>query len=343
MMEAVIKTGPQPGIEVADVPEPTAAAGEVLIEVESASVCGTDYTLADWTPGAAAWGSDFPLIMGHEYCGRVVALGEGVTTIGVGQRIAGESHVWCGSCPACRRDARHNCLNITIPGVNRDGAFTSLLAVPVSACFPLADQVGPEAVLFESAGVAMHAIQQAGEVQDRTVVITGAGPVGLFLVAELRALGAGEVIVLEPNQARRDRAAALGAVTFGADQVTDFVEHSRRSGPLGGAEIGFEVSGAPSAYEAMFSALGLESTLVSVGHSSSLVGVNISRDVNLRVINWKGVYGRRIWSSWEQLQDLVLSGRVDLGSFIEGEIKVNELPDQLGAIRQLPGKVIVRP
>ncbi|WP_405149804.1 alcohol dehydrogenase catalytic domain-containing protein [Sphaerisporangium sp. NBC_01403] len=342
-MEAVIKTGPHPGVEVADVPEPTPGPGEVLIEVESASVCGTDYTLADWTTGAAAWGSTFPLTMGHEYCGRVVALGEGVDTIGIGQRIAGESHVWCGSCPACLRDARHNCLNIMIPGVSRDGAFAPLLAVPVSACFPLADRIGPEAVLFESAGVAMHAIQRAGDVQDRTIVITGAGPVGLFLVAELKALGAGEVIVLEPNPARRERATALGAVTFSADQVTDLVEHSRSSGPLGGAEIGFEVSGAPSAYETIFAALGLESTLVSVGHSSSPIGVNISRDVNLRVINWKGVYGRRIWSSWEQLQDLVLSGRVDLASFIEGEVKVHELPGQLSAIRQLPGKVVVRP
>jgi threonine 3-dehydrogenase len=342
-MDAVIKTGPYPGIEVADVPEPTPGPGEVLLEIESASVCGTDYGLVEWTAGAAAWGPSFPLTMGHEYCGRVVQVGEGVTAVAVGDRVAGESHVWCGTCAACRRDARHNCLNIFIPGVNRNGAFTSLLAVPETACFRLADAVGPEAVLFESAGVAMHAIQQAGDVRDRTVVITGAGPVGLFLVAELRALGAGEILVLEPNQARRERAAGLGATTFGGDQAADLVEHSKKIGALGGAEIGFEVSGARVAYETMFSALGLEASLVSIGHSTTPVPVNITRDVNLRVINWKGVYGRRIWSSWEQLQDLVLSGRLDLASFIEGEVKVTDLPEQMAAIRQLPGKVMVRP
>ncbi|SCL21770.1 threonine 3-dehydrogenase [Micromonospora pallida] len=342
-MEAVIKTGPYPGIEVADVPEPTPGPGEVLIEVEAASVCGTDYTLADWTAGAAAWGPSFPLTMGHEYCGRVVAVGEGVQAVTVGQRIAGESHVWCGTCEACRRDARHNCLNISIPGVSRNGAFAPLLAVPETACFPLADEIGPEAVLFESAGVAMHAIQQAGDVAGRSIAITGAGPVGLFLIAELRALGAGEVLVLEPNPARRERAAALGATTFTGEQAAELAEHARRIGPLGGVEIGFEVSGAPAAYEAMFGTLGLEGTLVSVGHSSTPVGVHITRDVNLRVINWKGVYGRRIWSSWERLQELVLSGRVDLAPFIEGELKVAELPERMADIRQLPGKVVVRP
>ncbi|MBA0053208.1 L-threonine 3-dehydrogenase [Streptomyces sp. AJS327] len=342
-MEAVIKSGPHPGIEVADVPEPSPGPGEVLVEVESASVCGTDYTLADWAPGAANWGSPFPLTMGHEYCGTVVGVGEGVTAVRAGQRIAGESHVSCGDCAACRRDARHNCLHISIPGVNRDGAFAPRVAVPESACFALADGIGPEAVLFESAGVAMHAIEQAGNVEDRTVVITGAGPVGLFLIAELRALGVGEVLVLEPNAARRERAAAEGAVTYSAEQARDLVEHCRRAGALGGAEIGFEVSGAPPAYETVFEALGLESTLISVGHTSGPVPVNISRDVNLRVLNWKGVYGRRIWSSWEKLQDLVLSGQVDLASFLEGTVKVNELPDQLDAVRRLPGKVMVRP
>ena len=165
----------------------------------------------------------------------------------------------------------------------------------------------------------------------------------MFLVAELRALGAGEILVLEPNPARRERAAGLGAVTFDGNQAADLVEHCKKTGALGGAEIGFEVSGAPVAYETMFAALGLESSLVSVGHSSAPVAVNITRDVNLRVINWKGVFGRRIWSSWEQLQDLVLAGRLDLTSFIEGEVKVTDLPEQITAIRQLPGKVMVRP
>lgn len=342
-MEAVVKPAPRPGIEVTDVPEPVAGPGQVLIAVESASVCGTDYGLVEWNAGAAAWDPQLPLVMGHEYCGEVVAVGEGVSRVKPGDRIAGESHVSCGSCAACLRDARHNCLEITIPGVNRNGAFAPLAAVPESACFVLADGIGKEAVLFESAGVGVHAVQQAGDVAGRTVLVTGAGPVGLFIIATLRALGAGEIVVLEPNAARRARAEAEGASCFSPDQAADLIDHCRRIGPMRGVEIGFEVSGAPSAYETMFAALGLDSTLVSVGHSSSPVGVQITRDVNLRVITWKGVYGRRIWSSWYMLQNLVTSGRLDLASFLEGEVSLTELPDRLADIRQLPGKVLVRP
>lgn len=342
-MEAVGKTRPEPGLTRFDAQMPTPGPGQVLIEVESASVCGTDYGLADWTESAAVWGSQLPLIMGHEYCGRIIEVGPGVTTRSVGQRVAGESHASCGECTACQRDARHNCLNLWIPGVSHNGAFASHVAVPESACFPLDDRIGEEAVLFESAGVAIHAIQQAGDVTGRTCLITGAGPVGLFLVSALKAMGAGQIAVLEPNRLRRERAGSLGAATFDVHQNDDLVAFCKEQSAMNGADIGFEVSGAAPAYGTLFSALGLESTLVSVGHTSQPVQVNISRDVNLRVLNWKGVYGRRIWSSWELLQELVLDGRMDLASFLEGEFHISDLPTSLDEIKSLPGKVLVRP
>lgn len=342
-MEAIGKTRPEPGLTRFEAAMPTPGPGQVLIEVESASVCGTDYGLADWTEASAVWGSQLPLIMGHEYVGRIVEVGPGVTNRSIGQRVAGESHASCGKCKACQRDARHNCLNLWIPGVSHNGAFASHVAVPESACFPLDDRIGPEAVLFESAGVAIHAIQQAGDVSGRTCLITGAGPVGLFLISALRALGAGHIAVLEPNRLRRERAAGLGAEAFDIGQNDDLLAFCKENSDLRGADIGFEVSGSSAAYDTQFSALGLESTLISVGHTSKPVEVNISSDINLRVLTWKGVYGRRIWSSWELLQDLVLEGRMDLASFVEGEFHISDLPTSLDDIKALPGKVLVRP
>lgn len=342
-MKAVVKAGPVPGIEVAEVQAPEPKPGEVLIKVESASVCGTDYGIVAWHPSAAIWNPAFPFTMGHEYCGEIVALGDGVEGLKVGDRIAGESHVSCGQCAACKLDRRHNCLNMIIPGVNRNGAFAELLAVPASACFVLPEGVGREAVLFEAAGVAIHAIQQAGDVAGRTAVVTGAGPVGLFLIAALNALGAERVAVLEPSESRRRRAEAEGATGFAADQVDDLVAFVRETGSIRGADIGFEVSGAPVAYQTQFQALGLESTLVSVGHPATEVSVNVAKEVNLRVINWKGVFGRRIWSSWDLLSELVTSGKLNLASFIEEEVSAYDLPEQIWDLKELPGKVLVRP
>jgi threonine dehydrogenase-like Zn-dependent dehydrogenase len=132
-------------------------------------------------------------------------------------------------------------------------------------------------VLFESAGVAMHAIQQAGDITGKSVLVTGTGPVGLFLISILRALGAGQILALEPNKQRREPASAEGAVTFGADDTEDLLAACRMAGPLRGVEVAFEVSGAAPAYRTAFAGLGLEGTLVSVGHSSNPVPVIFHR------------------------------------------------------------------
>ena len=130
-MRAVIKDSPRPGIAIAEVEEPSAGPGEVLLRVLAASICGTDIHLFDWNPWAQAR-VHLPRVMGHEICGEVVALGEGVDgRVRVGDRAAVESHLVCHRCAECLRGDYHVCANTRIIGVDADGGFATLVAPPV--------------------------------------------------------------------------------------------------------------------------------------------------------------------------------------------------------------------
>jgi threonine 3-dehydrogenase len=344
-MKAVIKADPSPGAVLAEVDKPSPGLGEVLIKVAAASVCGTDLDLAyNWETASSTWGSPLPLILGHECSGYVAETGSEVSGVNVGDLVVVETHIFCGDCAACLADAKHNCLNMAIPGVSRDGVFAEFVVVPARACYVVKEGVEPEvAVLYEAAGVAVHATQRAGDIAGKTVALTGAGPVGLFLIATLRALGAEHVVVMEPNDARRERASELGAATFRAEEADEFVTYCQKYGKIDGADVAFDVSGAIPAYDLLFRALGKESTLVSVGHTTKPLSVNISRDLNVRVITWKGTFGRHIWSSWDIVDGLVRSGQLNLNDFIVEEIQLDDLPTRLTDVASLPGKVIVRP
>ncbi|WP_353988613.1 zinc-dependent alcohol dehydrogenase [Ruicaihuangia caeni] len=342
-MFAITKTDPSPGVSTGDVPKPTAGPGEVVIKVAASSICGTDLGLAfDWPRHSATWGSPLPMVLGHECSGFVVDAADDVD-IPEGQLVVVETHIFCGECVACRNDAAHNCLNMQIPGVSRDGIWAEYAVIPERALYRVAPGVSPEhAALYEAAGVAMHATQRAGDVAGKVVAVSGAGPVGLFLIAMLKAQGAGDVLVLEPGESRRTMAEQLGATAFDLGEKDDFIALARERGVIAGADLAFEVSGAPSAYETLFDTLGKESTLVSIGHTSQPIPVNISRDVNLRVINWKGTFGRHIWSSWDRVDELVRSGKLDLQQFVGLEARLDEIPTILGDASSVPGKVVVQ-
>ena len=116
-MQAVLKAKPEPGFTLGEVGEPSPGAGEVLLKVTATSVCGTDVHLYDWNPWAAARVHP-PRVLGHEMCGQVVGLGDGVSGPPIGSRVAVESHIVCGHCDECRRGDFHVCANTRIIGLS---------------------------------------------------------------------------------------------------------------------------------------------------------------------------------------------------------------------------------
>ncbi len=135
-MQAVVKAKAAPGIELREVPVPAPGPGEVLVRVETASVCGTDLHIYNWDPWAKGRIHP-PLIPGHEFSGAVAGVGRGVTTVREGDPVSAEMHVACGKCLQCRTGLAHVCQHVRILGVDADGAFASYAIIPESNIWKL--------------------------------------------------------------------------------------------------------------------------------------------------------------------------------------------------------------
>lgn len=198
--------------EVAEVADPVAEAGQVIVAVDLCGVCGTDLHVLDGEHSAVT----FPVIPGHEFVGRVVAHGPGVTYPPVGSIVAVDPMVSCGYCEMCRNGRTNLCLNGGGLGTTSDGGFAELVAVSGTQCEVLPAGLPVHwGAAIEPLACAVHAMDRLGPVLGDRVLVIGAGPVGLFLVRLLTLAGA-TVDLVERNEARLTLGAAFGAVRSGA-------------------------------------------------------------------------------------------------------------------------------
>ncbi|MBV8423799.1 MAG: alcohol dehydrogenase catalytic domain-containing protein [Candidatus Eremiobacteraeota bacterium] len=346
-MRAIIKTKPAAGVELAgNFPEPDIPADHVLVKVAATSICGTDAHLYTWDKSAQGFGATFPFVMGHECAGSVVSVGANVTRLHAGDRVAAESHIFCGACYMCRTGNAHNCYEMKLLGITWPGGFAEYVALPERVCFPLPANLPIEVgALFEPSGNAVHAIQRAGNIDGCSVLVTGGGPIGLVIVQLAYCLGATSVVVLEPNPFRRKLAEARGARAFDPlapgfdiDGIVrkDYARH-------GGFDLGFEVSAAPGTLETLLRALRREATIVCVGLPSEPVPIDITAYIAKKMIVLKGIFGRRIWDSWEMLLAMVESGRLDLSGMITHRLGLEEFDRGIELLKGPSAKVIISP
>src|SRR5438876_9973572 len=230
-MRAVRKLEPRPGLRIDEVPIPEPGDDEVLVQVEAASVCGTDLHIHHWDE----WSQQRivpPLTLGHEFAGTVVAVGKNVRHVQEGDYVSAESHVTCGMCFQCRTGQAHMCEHTRILGVDRNGAFAEYVAVPESVIWKNdRSKLPPEiATLQEPFGNAVFATS-AQDLAGRSVAVLGCGPIGLFTVAIARASGAAVVLAADRRPFRLELAGRMGATaTVNVDETPDaaerFVEHN---------------------------------------------------------------------------------------------------------------------
>jgi threonine 3-dehydrogenase len=327
-----------------DLSEPVPESGEVVVEVAATSVCGTDLELYEWSESAQGFDPKLPFVMGHECAGTVVAVGPEVGGVSVGDRVAAESHIFCGRCYLCRTGKAHNCTRLRVLGITFDGAFAELVKLPASVCFRLPESVSPEiGALFEPAGVSVHALQRAGSVAGCDVLVSGCGPIGLVVVQLALLFGASRVFAAEPNAFRRELAANLGANALDPnEQSMDEVRQHMDGGH--GVEVAFETSGARQALPWLLDAVARESRIVTVGHPGQPVPLDVAAYINKKGVVLAGVFGRRIWDTWEILSQLVVSGRLDLSWLITHRLGLAEFENGMQLLRRgESGKIIVYP
>lgn len=340
-MRALAKTRRGPGLELIERPAPTPGPGEVLLRVEAASICGTDHHLFTWDEWAAE-NLEPPRVLGHELAGTVIGIGSGVKRVREGDLVGVESHLFDWTCAQCRRGDMHLCRNLRVIGVHTDGGFADQVVIPEANAVE-SNGLDPAVVaLQEPMGNAVHAAF-AEPIEGRSVLVTGCGPIGLCAVGIAKAAGASLVIATDTEPYRLELAR-----TMGADLVLDAREPSTETGISeatggDGVEVVLEMSGAaPALHQAL--------RAITRGGSVSLLGifgepptVELSELVIMKGVRLHGIYGRRIYDTWERTQALLRAG-LDVTPIITHRLSLEEWPQAFELIASRhAGKVVLVP
>nr|BBH92390.1 alcohol dehydrogenase [Thermogemmatispora argillosa] len=243
-------------VRIEQVPEPGAPGeGEVLLQVLRAGICGTDVAEFLHGPHFAPLrerhpfsGHQGPLILGHEFMGRIVALGPGVENLALGQRVAVGAGMWCGACRWCQAGRTNLCARYYTLGLQADGGLAELARVPARMCYPVPEDCSDEAAaLAQPLAIALHALRRSQARRGQTIALIGIGGIGAFLLAAARALEPALLIAVDIDERRLRRAAALGASYVVQAGREDTLQALRQLTAGEGPELVIEASGAPSA------------------------------------------------------------------------------------------------
>jgi threonine 3-dehydrogenase len=290
---------------------PPMAADEARLRILTAGICGTDLHIVRWNAWAASAYRP-PFALGHELCAEVLDVGASVTHIRRGDRVVAETHLACGHCRQCRANRRHTCANLRVFSRLDRGAFADYAVVPATLLRRVPDGVAPQlASLFEPLGIAVRAAL-TGEVAGKTILITGAGPIGLLTVAAARAYGAHRIIVSDVIATRLDLARQLGA-----DATVDVSRQPLHDG-LGAQEIDVAVdaSGNAAAIAQALASITTGGQLILTGMPDGEVALDLARHVLLREVAIRGLYGRLLDETWLAAERLMISPRFDLSALI---------------------------
>ena len=305
-MKALVKSKPEQGLWLEDVPMPEYGPMDVLIRIQKTSICGTDFHIWKWDEWAQKT-IKTPMVIGHEFCGEIVEVGSGVTDFQVGERVSGEGHIVCGHCRSCLAGRRHLCPNTQGVGIHRAGAFAEYLAIPASNAYKVPKEIPADVVSsFDPLGNAVHTAL-SWDLTAEDILITGAGPIGCMAASVARFAGARHVVVTDINPYRLALAKKLGAtrvVDVSKESLTDVKAELKMTE---GFDVAMEMSGHPSGLNDI-----LEHT--SNGAKVSLLGI-FPKDF---AINWdkvifkglilKGIYGREMYETWYRMSSMIRAG-----------------------------------
>jgi len=337
-MRALVKERAGPGLTLVERQIPTIGPTDVLLRVKKAGICGTDAHIWNWDAWAARRVRP-PLVVGHEFMGEVAAVGGGVAGMRVGDRVCAEGHIPDGTCVLCRTGQAHICAAVRVIGVDRDGCFADYVAMPAGNVWQLDPAVPDDwAAIFDPLGNAVHAVATA-EVSLKNVLITGAGSIGLMAIAVASAAGASKIIAVDPNPHKRALAKMLGA-HHALDSRSPDAARSIADVTGGiGADALLEMSGNPAALELGLKALRHGGRAAILGIPPAKIAIDVAEDVVLKGLTLVGVFGRRMFETWYQMQSLVSSRRIDLTPIITHVVPIERFEE---CFTTLPGRDAVK-
>ncbi len=305
-MRALVKREAARGLWLEEVPVPAIGINDVLIRVEKAAICGTDLHIYNWD----AWAQKtipVPMVIGHEFVGRIVAVGSNVADFYLGDIVGGEGHVVCGRCRNCLAGRRHLCAHTQGVGVQRPGAFAEYIALPMTNVWRHPETIDREvAAIFDPFGNAVHTALSF-PVLGEDVLVTGAGPIGIMAAAVVRHAGARYVVITDVNPYRLELARKVG-VTLAVDARTEKLpEVQKKLGMKEGFDVGLEMSGNAAAFRDMLANMSHGARIAMLG----IPGGEMAIDWNTVIFNMltiKGIYGREMYETWYKMTVMLESG-----------------------------------
>lgn len=305
-MKALVKRHSQPGLWLEDVPVPEYGINDVLIRVDRTGICGTDLHIYKWD----AWAQKtipVPMVVGHEFVGEIVAVGDNVHDFFPGEIVSGEGHVVCGRCRNCLAGRRHLCKDTQGVGVNRPGAFAEYLALPMSNVWHHKPDINRDvASIFDPFGNAVHTALSF-DLLGEDVLITGAGPIGIMAAAIARHAGARHVVITDVNPYRLELARKMGATLAVDPRSQSLADVQKQLDMREGFDVGLEMSGNPQAFRDMLDNMCHGGKIAMLGIPTEPIAI----DWNIVVFNMltiKGIYGREMYETWYKMSVMLESG-----------------------------------
>lgn len=334
-MLAVLKDKPQSGVVIKDIPAPKPQKDEVLVKVKYASICGTDVGIYDWTPWAVAHITP-PQIIGHEIVGEVVEINsDEETKIRVGDMVSSETHIFCENCYQCSIGNYHICENMELFGIGRNGSFAEFATIPLRTTWKNDPSIPVEAMsVQEPLGNAVNVVTKA-EVKDKKVLVMGLGPTGLCAGMVAKAYGAREVVGVNRREYRRDL-----AMKVGFDRAVEQIS----SDEYGTFDAVLEMSGNQHGIQIALDAVRIGGRIIAFGIPKQDITIDWGKYIINKELTIGSVFGRMIWSTWEDTTKLLVEKKVDLEKIITHKFKLADFEKAMEVMKSGEcGKIILEP
>lgn len=341
-MRALYKHHAGPGLML-DPKRPIPAIGprDVLVRVTHAGICGTDRHIWEWDHWAA---NRIPvgIVTGHEFVGVVERVGSAVgDKVKVGRRVSAEGHICSWTDYNARTGNAHIARDTKILGVDRDGVFAEFVSVPEENIWPVHPKIPDHlAAVLDPLGNAVHTVMSAN-VSAKTVLITGVGIIGLMAVTVAKCAGASRIFVTDVDEKRLKLARKLGAVEAYKANDPKWIEKVRAETRGDGPDVLLEMSGNPNAIDDGFRALRMGGTAALLGIPSRPISFDLSNHVIFKGATVLGINGRRMFETWYQMEEMLLSGRLELDEIVTHQIRLEDFAEGFRLMQSGEGIKIV--
>ncbi len=338
-MRALVKAEPGPGLVMRDEPIPEIGIDDVLVKINKTAICGTDVHIWNWDEWASKT-IPVPMVVGHEYVGEVVEIGSHVRRLKVGERVTGEGHLVSMRSRMSRAGRFHLDPETRGVGVNVPGAFAEYLRLPAFNAIRLPDEIDDElGAVMDPLGNAVHTALSFDLIGE-DVLITGAGPIGIMAAAIARHVGARNVVITDINSYRLALAGHISdvvAVDIGKEDLPSVMS---RLGMKEGFDVGFEMSGASSAFDQMVDHMMMGGNIAMLGLPSGPTNVDWGKII-FKSLTIKAIYGREMFETWYKMIAMLQSG-LDIRPVITHRFQIDEFENGFELMRSGKcGKVVL--